>query len=107
MKGTLTPTLEEVRAAVRIACAHRPVQRVEVFGSLAHGTAASESDVDLLVEFLPEAHVGLFEMGALKEDLEEKLGCPVDLLSRKAVEKSANPYRRNAILKSPLTVYAR
>jgi|ERR1700677_1643296 len=107
MKETLTPTLEEVRTAVRIACAHRPVSRVEVFGSLAHGEAGADSDVDLLVEFLPEASVGLFEMGALKEDIEEKLGCSIDLVSRRAVEKSTNPFRRKAILASPVTVYAR
>ena len=37
MNGTLTPTLEEVRTAVRVACVHRPVRRVEVFGSVASG----------------------------------------------------------------------
>ena len=46
-------------------------------------------------------------MGSLKEDLEEKLGCHVDLISRKAIEKSANPYRRKSILANLLTVYAR
>ncbi|MGB8354400.1 MAG: nucleotidyltransferase domain-containing protein [Chthoniobacteraceae bacterium] len=83
------------------------MSRVEVFGSVAHGDAHPGSDVDLLVEFLPGKPVGLFEMGALKEDLEEKLGCHVDLVSRKAIEKSANPYRRKSILANPLTVYAR
>ena len=44
-------------------------------------------------------------MGALKEDLEDQLGCPVDLVSRKAVEKSKNPYRRQSILADSVTVY--
>ena len=59
------------------------------------------------MEFLPGARIGLLEMGALKEDLEERLGCSVDLVSRAAVENSRNPYRRRAILAAPLTVYAR
>ena len=62
--------------------------RVEVFGSVGRGTPHAGSDVDLLVEFLPEATPGLFEMGSLKEDMEERLGCRVDLLSRRAVERS-------------------
>ena len=65
------------------------------------------SDVDLLVEFQPGSNIGLFEMGALKEDLEERLGCQVDLLSRRAVERSRNPIRRAAILAHHIPIYAR
>jgi hypothetical protein len=42
----------------------------------------------------------------LKEDLEQQLGVAVDLLSRPAVERSRNPYRRRSILADPITVYA-
>ncbi len=101
------PSLEGLRDTVRFVCAPRPVLRVEAFGSYASGTAGVGSDVDLLVEFLPDARVGLFEMGDLKEALEEKLGCHVDLLSRKAVERSSNLYRRKAILAAPVVIYAR
>ncbi|MDD5262360.1 MAG: nucleotidyltransferase domain-containing protein [Methylacidiphilales bacterium] len=101
------PSLEAVRTAVKSACKGRPIRRVEIFGSVARGEGHACSDVDLLVDFLPEAKVGLFEMGALKEDLEEMLGCAVDLVSRRAIEKSANPYRQRAILAAPVTIYAR
>jgi predicted nucleotidyltransferase len=99
--------LEEVTAAVFDVCSRHPVTRMQVFGSLASGSGHAGSDVDLLVDFQPDAPVGLFEMGALKEELEQKLGCHVDLVSRVAVERSKNPYRRRAILRSPITVYAR
>jgi uncharacterized protein len=101
------PSLETVRAAVRAVCEKRPVARVQAFGSLVNGVPHAASDVDLLVEFLPDVPVGLLEMGALKEDLEERLGCSVDLVSRTAVERSRNPYRRRSILAAPMTVYAR
>jgi predicted nucleotidyltransferase len=106
-RKSIPPSVEEVRDAVRIACQNRAVARVELFGSLAQGKAAAGSDVDLLVEFLPDANAGLFEMGDLKEDLEDRLGCSVDLLSRRAVERSRNAARRRAILANPVTVYAR
>jgi predicted nucleotidyltransferase len=101
------PRLDEIRAAVRAVCENSCVARVELFGSAARGANRPDSDVDLLVEFLPGSEIGLFEMGALKEDLEEWLGCRVDLVSRRAVERSRNPIRRAAILRNPIPVYAR
>ena len=101
------PSVDALRAVVRSVCESRPVASVELFGSVARGTSNAGSDVDLLVAFLPEATPGLFEMGSLKEELEERLGCRVDLLSRRAVEQSRNPIRRRAILANPVTIYAR
>ena len=105
--STVPPSLDEIRSVVRDLCENRRVARVDLFGSVARGEARSGSDVDLLVDFLPGNDVGLFEMGALKEDLEERLGCRVDLVSRVAVERSRNPIRRAAILTHPIPVYVR
>ena len=105
--ATAPLSLTGLRSAVRAVCEKHPVARLEVFGSQAGGGSGAGSDVDLLVEFLPGAKPGLLEMGALQEDLEQKLGRRVDLLSRRAVEKSRNAYRRRAILARPVTVYAR
>ena len=109
MNSTTSPlsALAGLREAVRPVCEKHPVARLEVFGSRADGTAHPDSDVDLLVEFLPEANPGLFELGALQDALEQQLGCRVDLLSRRAVEKSRNPFRRQAILARPVPLYAR
>ena len=101
------PSVDTLRAVVRSVCERRPGARVEVFGLVSRGTPCAGSDVDLLVEFLPEAAPGLFEMGSMTEELEERLGCRVDLLSRRAVEQSRNPIRRRAILADPVTIYAR
>ena len=99
--------LKRVSAAIRPVCERHEVARLQVFGSHATGQARSDSDVDFLVEFLPNTNAGLFEMGGLKEDLEQQLGRPVDLISRAAIERSRNPYRRRSILAGPVTVYAR
>jgi predicted nucleotidyltransferase len=100
------PDLHRIREMVGPLCERHSVARMEVFGSVAAGTAREDSDVDFLVEFLPGTLPGLLEMGGLKEDLEERLGRPVDLLSRTAVEHSRNPFRRRSILACPVTVYA-
>lgn len=97
----------EIAAVVREVCQNRDVARVDLFGSVSRGLAGPGSDIDLLVEFLPGNDAGLFEMGALKEDLEERLGCRVDLISRRAVERSRNPIRRAAILAHRIPIYVR
>ena len=98
--------LEEIREAVGSVCAGRPIRRVDLFGSRAAGTFHESSDVDLLVEFDTDAKMGLFELGAIREDLVERLGVDVDLLSRKAVEASRNVIRRKSILSQTVSVYA-
>ena len=99
------PDLAAIREAVHAVCTGNHVARVELFGSAANGRAGEGSDVDLLIEFKPEAHVGLFEMGALREDLEERLGRRVDLVTRNAVERSRNAIRRESILTHLIPVY--
>ena len=62
----------------RLARKHRAANP-RVFGSVLHGTAASGSDIDILVDALPGAT--LFDLGGLQIALEELLGAPVDLLT--------------------------
>lgn len=99
--------LEETRQAVRQVCAGRSILRVELFGSRATGNFNDSSDVDLLVDFDADAKIGLFELGVIREDLVEKLGVEVDILSRKAVERSRNGIRRQSLLSHTVPVYAR
>ena len=99
--------LEEIRQAVGQVCAGRPIARVELFGSRATGTFHDSSDVDLLVDFDADAKIGLFQLGAIREDLVERLGVEVDILSRKAAERSRNGIRRPSILSHTVPVYAR
>ena len=63
---------------LRIA-ARRGVRRIRVFGSTARGDAEPGSDVDFLVEFEPGR--SLLDHGGLVMDLQELLGCRVDVVS--------------------------
>lgn len=55
------------------------VSALGVFGSVARGDAAPQSDVDILVRFDPEARVTLLTLARLQRTLQELLGRPVDL----------------------------
>ena len=89
---------------IRVLSAHRNVlnrygvQSIRLFGSFARGDAAPGSDVDLLVEFEPSAHVGLFEFIRLKNELSELLDCEVDLATPNALHKAM----KDAILKEAI-----
>lgn len=100
-------SFERLRETIRLVCERHAVAKLELFGSRATGETRPDSGFDFLVEFPPQSNAGLLEMGGLKEDLEAQLGRQVDLLSRRAVERSRNPHRRRLILSSPILVYAR
>ena len=72
-----------------------PIRALFLFGSVVHGTAAPGSDVDILVEFEPGSHVGLFEFARLQRRLSDVLGVPVDLATPDALHKAL----RDIILK--------
>ncbi|MCL2200772.1 MAG: nucleotidyltransferase family protein [Oscillospiraceae bacterium] len=70
-----------------------PIQKAAFFGSAARGDMNSDSDVDILVEFLPNTR-GLLFFG-LRGDLEEALGCSVDLLTFNALSKAKPTFRQH------------
>jgi predicted nucleotidyltransferase len=56
----------------------RGITTLSLFGSIARGEAAPESDVDLLIETDPAAHFGLSDLLDLQEDLGGLLGRPIN-----------------------------
>ena len=85
--------VEQVEARSREVLSRYPVKKAALFGSAARGDMAEQSDVDMLVEFMPNAR-GLDFFG-LRIDLEEALGCPVDLLTWKALDKSKATFKQS------------
>jgi uncharacterized protein len=86
--GCMTPTIEQLRKRreqiIALASAHG-ARNVRVFGSVARGDATFESDVDLVVDF--DAGRSLLDHGALIMDLQETLGCRVDVVSSKGLRE--------------------
>lgn len=81
------------------------VKSLELFGSVARGDSAEASDVDLLVEFEPDARVGMFHFLRLKEYLEQILGVEkVDLVLRSAVHKALKEIIYSEAIRVPLEV---
>lgn len=86
-------------------CRKWRVSELAIFGSALRADFGSDSDVDVLVSFLPGSAWSLLEHAQMALELENVLGRPVDLVSRRAVERSHNRIRRDAILSSAEPVY--
>jgi hypothetical protein len=64
------------------------VKDLYLFGSVARGEETTSSDIDILVEFEPDTHIGLFGFARLQRMLSELLGCEVDLATPEALHGS-------------------
>jgi hypothetical protein len=60
-------------------CQHNHIRRLSFFGSVLREDFGPDSDVDVLVEFDPEAKVGLLRMAALEAELSRIIGRKVDM----------------------------
>lgn len=68
---------------LRIAARHG-ARNVRVFGSVARREADERSDIDLIVEFEPGR--SLLDHAALWLELQELLGCKVDVVSDRGIK---------------------
>ncbi len=76
-----------------------------LFGSALRNDFQLDSDIDFLVTFAADTHWSLFDLAAIQEELQDIVGRNVDLVERRAVEKSENYIRRRHILQSAKPIY--
>jgi uncharacterized protein with HEPN domain len=79
-------------------CRRWKISELALFGSALRDDFNPESDVDVLVTFVPSAHWSLLDLVRMQDELSGLWKRPVDLLTRRAVERSQNWIRRKAIL---------
>jgi predicted nucleotidyltransferase len=85
------------KEALALLCRSHRIRRLALFGSMLRNTDGANSDVDLLVEFEPDAVPGLLGLAEIEAELSALLGRPVDLRTanelsphfRQAVERAA------------------
>ncbi len=87
-------------------CQQWKIEELAFFGSVLREDFQPDSDVDVLVTFASDADWGLFDHVAMEEELSTILGRKVDLVSRRAIERSSNWIRRKAILETAESYYA-
>jgi len=79
-------TLQKYRTQIRhIVLSHRAMQ-VRVFGSVLRKEDTETSDLDLLVE--PTDEMTLFDIGAIRLELQTLLGISIDVVTPQALPAS-------------------
>lgn len=91
---------------LRAICIRHGVQELALFGSVLRNDFGADSDVDVLVTFRPEIPVDLFHLMDMEQELARLFGRRVDLVSRRAIERSRNWLRRQEILSTARILYA-
>ncbi len=87
-------------------CRRHQIRKLSFFGSVLRDTFHAHSDIDVLVEFEPEAHGGLLDLCRMQTELGSILGRNVDFVDRAALENSRNYIRHQAVLATAQTFYA-
>jgi uncharacterized protein len=79
----LSELLQAKRQEILAIATRHGAYNVRVFGSVARGEADEDSDVDVLVELEPDR--SLLDLGGFLADLEDLLGCKVDVMTEKGL----------------------
>lgn len=74
------------REAIRSVVAAHRASNARVFGSVVHGDDTEDSDLDILIDPTPETT--LFDIGAIRHELLQLLGVPVDVVTPNALPES-------------------
>jgi predicted nucleotidyltransferase len=97
----MQPPVIDTKAIGAICRAHG-VSRLSLIGSAIHGNFSADSDVDLLVDFLPGQHIGYFKLATLQLELEAVIGCKVDLKTPFELSR----YFRDQVMREAVVQYA-
>jgi uncharacterized protein len=82
--------LETLRRSEK-ALRTRGVRHAALFGSVARGEDTPDSDIDIMVEIDPEAHITVFDYVDLKEYIAGLFDGPVDVVSRENLKPYVRP----------------
>ncbi len=104
MKALSNAQIEIPEDLIAAFCRRNKIRRLAIFGSVLRDDFTPDSDVDVLVEFEPDALVGLAYI-TIQDELSEILKRQVDLHTFSGIEKNRNWLLRAEILGSAEEVY--
>ena len=87
-------------------CQRWGIVELALFGSVLSERFRDESDVDVLVEFAPDAMYTFGQLLTMEEELEVIFGRSVDFIDKAALQESPNYLRRRDIFGSAQAIYA-
>jgi uncharacterized protein len=98
----IRPTLTLPLAEIAALCRRYRVRELALFGSALRPDFRPDSDLDLLVEFEPDAEIGFMELARMQRELAQLVGRSVDLVPKGGLR----PVIRDEVLSSARVLYA-
>lgn len=93
----LIDTLRQHREEIIVIARQHRADNIRLFGSAARGDERLDSDIDFLVDFQPGST--LFDQIGLIEELSNKLGRKIDVISSRALNRHlAQKIKQEAIV---------
>ncbi|MDJ0682204.1 MAG: nucleotidyltransferase family protein [Xenococcaceae cyanobacterium MO_167.B52] len=86
-------------------CQRWKVRELALFGSVLGEDFRPDSDIDILISFIPDNCWTLFDRVDMQDELTEIFGRKVDLVNKKGIERSRNYLRKDNILGSAKVIY--
>ncbi len=86
-------------------CEEWNIRKMSLFGSILRDDFNDNSDIDILVQFNPDARQGLLTLARLKHYLEDMTQRSVDVVVQESVENSENWIRKQEILNTAQVIY--
>ncbi|MDJ0636302.1 MAG: nucleotidyltransferase domain-containing protein [Xenococcaceae cyanobacterium MO_188.B29] len=83
------------------------ISELALFGSVLRDDFRPDSDIDVLVTFSLDADWSLFDHVQMQQELVNILKRKVDLVSKRAIERSHNWIRRREILETAKIIYVK
>ncbi len=87
-------------------CDRWQISEFALFGSVLRSDFRPDSDIDVMVQFLMEAHPTFLSLEQMEEELKIIFNREIDLITRSGIETSRNYLRRQEILSSAQVIYA-
>ncbi len=91
---------------IRAFCQKWQVTEFALFGSVLRDDFRPDSDIDVMVQFHPDAHPTFSTLDQMETELTTIFERDVDLITRQGIAASRNYLRRHAILSSAQVIYA-
>ena len=82
------------------------ITELSLFGSVLRGDFGPDSDIDFLMIYGDDATRSIFDRVEMRGELQRKMKRKVDLVNKRGLEQSRNPFRKKAILESAKVIYA-
>jgi uncharacterized protein len=100
------PLIDLSLESIKIFCQKWKITEFSIFGSVLRSDFRPDSDLDVLVSFMPHVPWTVIDLITMQDELQQIMHREVDLIEKRVIEKSDNLIRRNEILNTAQVLYS-